>query len=37
MSPRGRRLCWFGGLYLAAVATLLFVSAAMHAVLRLLT
>lgn len=37
MSPRSRRLCWFGGLYLAAVATLLLVSAAMHAVLRLLT
>lgn len=37
MSPRMRRLSWFGGLYLAAVATLVVVSVAMHAVLRLFT
>lgn len=37
MSPRSRRLCWFGGLYLAAVATLVLVTATMHAVLRLFT
>lgn len=37
MSPRVRRLSWFGGLYLAAVATLVLVTAVMHAVLRLVT
>ena len=37
MSPRVRRLSWFGGLYLAAVGTLVPVTAAMHAVLRLVT
>jgi hypothetical protein len=37
MSPRIRRLSWFGGLYLAAVAILVLVTAVMHAVLRLIT
>jgi len=37
MSPRIRRLGWFGGLYLAAVATLVLVTAVMHAFLRLIT
>ena len=37
MSPRARRLSWFGGLYLAAVATLLLVTTVMHMVLRLVT
>jgi hypothetical protein len=37
MSPRARRLSWFGGLYLAAVITLLLVTAVMHVALRLVT
>jgi hypothetical protein len=37
MSPRARRLSWFGGLYLAAVATLLLVTTVTHVVLRLVT
>ena len=37
MSPRARRLSWFGGLYLAAVITLLLVTTVMHVVLRLVT
>ncbi|MGF6992893.1 hypothetical protein P3T25_001237 [Paraburkholderia sp. GAS32] len=37
MSPRIRRLSWFGGLYLAAVATLVLVTVVMHAFLRLIT
>jgi hypothetical protein len=37
MSPRIRRLSWFGGLYLAAVVTLVLVTGAMHALLRLFT
>jgi hypothetical protein len=37
MSPRIRRLSWFGGLYLAAVATLVLVTAVMHAALWLVT
>jgi len=37
MSPRARRLSWFGGLYLAAVVTLLLITLLLHGLLHLLT
>jgi hypothetical protein len=37
MSLRARRLSWFGGLYLAAIATLLLITLLLHGLLHLLT
>jgi len=37
MSPRARRLSWFCGLYLAAIATLLLITLLLHGLLHLLT
>jgi len=37
MTPRFRQLRWFGGLYLAALATLAFATLIIRAVLRLIT